>query len=168
MPIVFTKHTYKKDARLPVRPFESFDIGARTVNAAAWICSNCIMLMKPFFIYAVSALFIMTAESGAPGLPVEKETVPANDRYRNKSYAVSLRWHYPNQVPGLDDTVHSQPAANQLPFSFSFSIVKLSGICVKTEGDGPFVSVPLFPCFETGGQGDRNKRTVPKFAGFML
>ena len=139
----FHKNTHtKRDARLPVRPFESFDIGARTVNAAAWICSNCIMLMKPFFIYAVSALFIMTAESGAPGLPVEKETVPANDRYRNKSYAISLRWHYPNQVPGLDDTVHSQPAANQLPFSFSFSIVKLSGICVKTEGD-------------------RNKRTVP-------
>jgi hypothetical protein len=59
---------------------------------------------------------MMTAESGAPGLPAEKETVPANDRYRNKSYAISLRWHYPNQVPGLDDTVHSQPAVNQLPF----------------------------------------------------
>jgi len=128
-------HT-KRDARLPVRPFESFDIGARTVNAAAWICSKCILPTKPLFIHAVSALFEMTAESGAPGLPAEKETVPANDRYRNKSYAISLRWHYPNQVPGLDDTVHSQPAASQLPFSFSFSIVKLSGICVKTEGDG--------------------------------
>ena len=73
---------------------------------------------QPFFIYAVSALFVMTAESGAPGLPVEKETVPANDRYRKKSYVISLRWHYPNQVPGLDDTVHSQPAASQLPFFF--------------------------------------------------
>ena len=107
--------------------------------------------MKPFFIYAVSALFIMTAESGAPGLPVEKETVPANDRYRNKSYAISLRWHYPNQVPGLDDTVHSQPAANQLPF-FSFSIVKLSGMCVKVQGKV---------------QGTETKGPSPN-AGFML
>ena len=116
-------HT-KRDARLPVRPFESFDIGARTVNAAAWICSKCILPMKPLFIYAVSALVVMTAESGAPGLPVEKGTVPANDRYRKKSYAISLRWHYPNQVPGLDDTVHSQPAKNQLPFFFLFQHCK--------------------------------------------
>ena len=46
-------HT-KRDARLPVRPFESFDIGARTVDAAAWICSNCILPMKPFS-YMLSA-----------------------------------------------------------------------------------------------------------------
>ena len=107
--------------------------------------------MKPLFIYAVSALVVMTAESGAPGLPVEKGTVPANDRYRNKSYAISLRWHYPNQVPGLDDTVHSQPAANQLPF-FSFSIVKLSGMCVKVQGKV---------------QGTETKGPSPN-AGFML
>ena len=68
-----------------------------------------------------------------------------------KSYAISLRWHYPNQVPGLDDTVHSQPAANQLPF-FSFSIVKLSGMCVKVQGKV---------------QGTETKGPSPN-AGFML
>ena len=81
----------------------------------------------------------------------QRRAVPTQDTALQKQICMSLRWHYPNQVPGLDDTVHSQPAANQLPF-FSFSIVKLSGMCVKVQGKV---------------QGTETKGPSPN-AGFML
>ena len=135
---------------MPVRPFGSFYTGARPGNTAAGHAVNACAPISPFSIYC-QRLVCDGREWCPRSAARKKKTVPANDRYRNKSYAISLRWHYPNQVPGLDDTVHSQPAANQLPF-FSFSIVKLSGMCVKVQGKV---------------QGTETKGPSPN-AGFML
>ncbi len=35
---------------------------------------------------------------------------------KNTASAISLRWHYPNQVTGPDHLVRSQPAIGKLPF----------------------------------------------------
>ena len=43
------------------------------------------------------------------------KTYPHYDLNERVSDGISLRWHYPNQAPGLGDAAHSQPACSKLP-----------------------------------------------------
>ena len=46
---------------------------------------------------------------------------------KNTASAISLRWHYPNQVTGPDHIVCSQPAIGKLPlFLFSYHILQIN------------------------------------------
>ena len=138
---------------MPVRPFGSFYTGARTGNTAAGHAVNAYAPISPFSIYCQR--LVCDGREWCPRSAGRKKNGTRQRQVpQKKSYAISLRWHYPNQVPGLDDTVHSQPAVNQLPF-FLFQHCKTFRNMCQDRWD-------FYACIR------RRSRTISNLEGALL